>query len=153
MRDGPADRNGRTPAQVVREYVALRREWDLATGERVSAVKRDEPSDPDPRDFDWDAANAAWSDLHRLRQQWCTPEAVERLHPRASFGNSSEFNPDLEILDERQTSDDEVTLRTREYPFDADGTRLPTEYEYSIRLIDGEGRLDGRSSEGIRDLL
>lgn len=153
MTGGSADRNGRTPAQVVREYLAMRREWDLATWERVSGTKRGKPIDPAPGDFDWDAANAAWSELHYLRQQWCTPEAVERLNPRASFGNSSEFNADLEVLDVRHASDGEVTLRTREYPFDADGTRLPTEYEYSIRLIDNEWRLDGRSSEGIRDLL
>jgi hypothetical protein len=107
MTDGSADRNSRTPAQVIREYLALRREWDLATWERVSGIKRGKPIDPAPRDFDWDAANAAWSELHCLRQQWCTPEAVERLHPRASFGSSSEFNADLEVLDVRHASDGE----------------------------------------------
>lgn len=154
MTGGSADRNGRTPAQIVREYVALRREWDLATWERVSGMKRGEPIfDPAPLDFDLGAERAAWSELHHLRQQWCTPEALERLHPRASFGNSSEFSAEVEILDVRQASDGEVTLLTREYPFDADGTRLPTEYEYAIRLVHGEWRLDGRSSEGLRDLL
>jgi hypothetical protein len=88
-----------------------------------------------------------------LRQHWCTPEAVERVHPRASFGTSSEFNPDVEILDVRHASEGHVTLRTREYPFDAEGTRLPTEYEYEIRCIDDEWRLAGRASEGISDLL
>ena len=46
-----------------------------------------------------------------------------------------------------------MTLLTREYPFDADGTGLPTEYEYVVRRVNDEWRLDGRATEGIRDLL
>jgi hypothetical protein len=151
--DGPADRNGRTPTQVVREYLALRREWDLSTAERVSGVTRGELTEPNPGAFDWSAAAVAWSELRRLRQQWCTPEAVARAHARASFGTSSDFNPDVEILEVRHAPDGHVTLRTREYPFDADGTRLPTDYEYEIRRINNEWRLDSRASEGVSDLL
>jgi hypothetical protein len=153
MTDGPADRNGRTPAQVVREYVALRREWDLSTAERATGLKRGDSFDPERLiDFDQDAVEAAWLDLDRLRQQWCTPAVVARLDRRASFGNSSEFNPDgLVILGVGQASDDEVRLRTREYPFHDAGR--PTDYDYRVRLVDGEWRLEDRAAEGIHHLL
>jgi hypothetical protein len=152
MTEGTADRDGPTPAQVVREYLALRREWDLSTAERASGLKRGDAVDPDrPIHLDQDAVQAARSDLDRLRHQWCTPAVVARLDRRASFGNSSEFNPDaLVILSMRQASDDEVRLRTREYPFDAG---LATDYDYTVRLVNGEWRLDDRATEGLRDLL
>jgi hypothetical protein len=140
------------PGQVVREYLALRREWDLSTAERATGLTRDDPIDPDrPIDFDQDAVEAAWSGLERLRQQWCTRTVIARLDRKASFGNQSEFNPDgLEVLSMQTASNDEVTLRTREYPFDAG---LPTDYDYTLRLVDGQWRLDGRATEGLRDLL
>lgn len=152
MAEGPVDRNGRTPDHVVREYLAMRREWDLSTAERASGMKRGDPVDTDrAMDFDQHAVEAAWSDLDRLRQQWCTPAAAARLDRRASFGGTSEFNPNgLTVLSMQQVSDQEVRLRTREYPFDAG---LPTDYDYTLRLVNGEWRLEDRATERLRDLL
>ncbi len=162
--DGRPDRNRRTAVQVVRQYLALRREWETSTAERATGWKRGDLVDPGrlgtPDEAELDRA---WSDLQRLREAWCTPAAVARLDPRASFGTTSEFNPDdLAVLRLHQVSDDEVRLRTREFPYaqhpdDADDL-LPTEYDYVIRLVDGAWLLDQRSTAGIgneaiRDLL
>ena len=163
--DSRPDRNQRTAGQVVREYLALRREWEISTAERATGWKRGELVDPDrvgaPDD---EELERAWSELHHLREEWCTPAAVARLHARASFGTTSEFNPDgLVVLSLHPVSDQEVRLQTREYPYAQyppveDDLVLATEYDYVIRLVDGAWRLDQRSSAGmgskvIRDLL
>ncbi len=152
MIDGLADGNGRTPVAVVREYLELRREWELSTMERVTGWERGDPIDPerDP-DFDADAFEEAKETLAQLRLRWCTPEALTRVDPRPSFGTGPMFNPDgLEILSVDQVSDDEVRLRTREYPF---GLDIASDWEYTLRLMGDEWRLDARSSEGLQDLL
>ncbi len=167
--DSPPDRNRRTAVQVVREYLALRREWDISTAERATGWKRGELVDPDrfvypdPEEDPALLGRARW-ELRRLREEWCTPAAVARLDPRASFGTTSEFNPDdLVVLSLHSVSDQEVRLRTREYPYAQyppveDDIVFATEYDYVIRLVDGAWRLDQRSSAGkgsevIRDLL
>ena len=80
--DGPPDRNERTPAQVVREYLAARREWAASTMERAAGWKPGEPVDPD-HDVapDEDALDRAWTDLRRLREERCAPAALARLEP------------------------------------------------------------------------
>ena len=158
--DGPPDRNQRTPGQVVREYLALRREWETSTTERAMGWKRGELVDPDQFGApDEGALDRAWSDLRGLREEWCSPAAVARLEPHASFGTASEFNPDdLVVLGIHRVSDQEVKFRTREYPYAEQGVALATEYDYRIHLIDGVWLLDQRSTRGsgaevIRDLL
>lgn len=77
-----------------------------------------------------DAQEAAWLEISRLRQEWCAPAAVARLHRRPAFGSSSEFNRDrLTVLGVNPISDEEVRLRTREFPYYADGWVLPSDYE------------------------
>lgn len=158
--DGPPDRNQRTPGQVVRDYLALRREWETSTAERATGWKRGELVDPDRLvALDDEALDRAWSDLRALREEWCSPAAVARLDPHASFGTASEFDPDdLVVVSLHRVSDQEVNLRTREYPYAEQGVLLATEYDYVIRRIDGVWRLDQRSTWGsgtevIRDLL
>lgn len=163
--DGPSDRNGRTPGQVVREFLALRREWDTSTAEHVTGWTRGEPTDPHRFDaLDQEELERAWSVLQRLREEWCTVAAVARLHSHASFGTASEFNPDdLVVLGLDRVSDQEVKLRTREFPYAQyphveDDVVLATKYDYVIRVVDGAWRLDQRSTAGmgtevIRDLL
>ena len=129
--------------------------------ERATGWKRGELLDPDRfvAAPDQSALDEAWSDLRRLREEWCTPAAVGRLDPHASFGTSSEFDPDdLVVLTVDRVSDQEVVLRTREYPFAVDDLKIATEYDYVICLVDGAWRLDQRSTVGlgaevIRDLL
>ena len=105
------------------------------------------------------ASTASGRTFDACVSEWCTPAALARLEPRASFGTISEFNPDdLVVLGVDRLSDQEVSLRTREYPYAADDVRLATEYRYTLRLVDGAWRLDQRSTRGsgdevIQDLL
>jgi hypothetical protein len=161
--DSRPDRHKRTAVEVVREYLALRREWDISTAERATGWKRGELVDPD-RFVTPDPEEEDPAELQRLRAEWCTPAAVARLDPHLSYGTTSEFNPDdLVVLSLQRVSDQEVRLRTREFPYAQyphveDDFVLATEYDYVIRLVDGAWRLDQRSSAGtgsevIRDLL
>lgn len=114
--------------------------------ERVTGWHRGDPVDMDQSPvIDVDELDRAWGDLAALRAAWCTPDAVARLDPKASFGTSPEFDPDgLSIVELTHVSDASVLVRTRELPYDGSGS-MPTHYEYLLRLVGPTWRIARRA--------
>jgi hypothetical protein len=144
---------------TIRGFLSARREWELATMERVTGWHRGELIDP-PAPFEEDLREQerAWAELVTLRGSWCTPAAVTRSDAKAPFGTSPEFNPEgLAIVGLAPEGGDRVVVRTRELAYPEFGP-VPSEYEYVLCRVEGRWRIDGRAAvepgyERIEDLL